>query len=617
MAQKPNQKSKAFDSAVFLKQLTERPGVYQMLDKEGCVLYVGKARNLKKRVSNYFKEKLDNPKTVALMSHVVNVDIIITQTENEALLLECNLIKEKKPRYNILMRDDKSYPYIFVSQDPYPRIVFHRGARREKGEYFGPFPSTTAVRETLNLLQKLFPVRQCANSFFSNRLRPCLQYQIDRCSAPCVEKITKEAYSDDLKHAKLFLKGKDSQVIDVLTALMDKATEQQQYETSAFYRDKIVRLRKIQEQQSVTNLKGEADVFAVARNGVLACVHLFSVRKGRLHSNENYFPRVPKNSTDAEVLNAFISQYYLSSKHEHFIPGRIVTSHPLEDQHLLEQSLTTKQARKVVISQRVTGERLAWLGMANENAKQSLGRALTEQGHYGKRLDALRIALDLPSNPTRIECFDVSHTSGDFTVASCVVFDGEGPKKSDYRRFNIEGVTKGDDYAAMKDVLQRRYKRVKTNEVLLPDIILIDGGKGQLKQAEEVMKELDLHHCVLLAISKGRSRKPGLETLHMPSKKDFNLPADSPALHLLQHIRDEAHRFAITGHRQRLSKSRKKSVLESVEGIGAVKRRELLRHFGGVQGVKSAGIADLKKVSGISANLAQKIYDAFHGGREE
>lgn len=613
--QKP--KSNTFDSDAFLKQLTERPGVYQMVDEQGCVLYVGKARNLKKRVSSYFKENLDSAKTKALMSHVSDIQIVITETENEALLLECHLIKEKKPRYNILMRDDKSYPYIFISNDTYPRIVFHRGAKREKGEYFGPFPSTTAVRETLNLLQKLFPVRQCANAFFRSRSRPCLQYQIGRCSAPCVGKVSKDEYALDLQHARLFLKGKDSKVIDVLTKMMDSASANQRYEEAALYRDKVGRLRKIQEQQCVTNLKGEADVFALARDGVLACIHVFSVRKGRLHANQNYFPRIPKNSSDAEILNAFVSQYYLSSKQERSIPSRVITMISLEDQAMLMELFSAKEARKVVISQRATGERATWLTLAIANAKEALGRALSEEGHYKKRLDALRVALDLPSNPARIECFDISHSSGDKTVASCVVFDGEGPRKSDYRRFNIRDITKGDDYEAMRQVLMRRYKKVLNDEVALPDIVLIDGGKGQLKKAVEVMNELNCQHCVLLSISKGRSRKPGLEVLHMPSKPDFTLPADSPALHLLQHIRDEAHRFAITGHRQQLAKVRKTSVLESISGIGAVKRRELLRHFGGSQGVKTAGLADLRKVPGISRQLAQKIYDAFHGGSED
>ena len=600
------------NDSTFLKNLTERPGVYQMLDSTGCVLYVGKARNLKKRVSQYFKRTQDSLKTQALMSHVADVQVIITHTETEALLLECTLIKEKQPRYNVLMRDDKSYPYIFVSGDVYPRIEFHRGHRREKGDYFGPFPSAVSVKETLHMLQQLFLIRPCSNTFFKNRSRPCLQYQIGRCSAPCVSLISKEQYAEDVKHAVLFLQGKDSDIIDALGKRMDEASSKLQYEEAALYRDKIVRLRHIQEQQCVTHQEGDADVFALARESHMVCIHLFSIRRGRLKVNKNFFPKLPKNAEDHDILNTFVSQYYLISEHQHSIPSRIITSLALEDQIILSVLLSEKQGKKINVGHRVTGQRAAWLRLALTNAKEALRSALSEQEYYKKQLEALRTVLDLPNVPLRIECFDISHTSGENTVASCVVFDSEGAKKSDYRRFNIQGIASGDDYAAMHSVLERRYKKIKEDEAKRPDIILIDGGKGQLKVAKTVTTALGLLQCLLLAISKGKGRKPGLETLHTLVRRDFTLPADSPALHLLQHIRDEAHRFAITGHRQQRGRARKTSSLESIPGIGIVKRRALLRHFGGIQGITSAGITDLQKVPGISAELAQVIYDAFH-----
>jgi len=599
-----------FDAQRFLSRLTSRPGIYRMKNAAGDVLYVGKARNLKKRVSSYFSQQDKTAKTRALVAQINDIDVTVTHTENEALILENNLIKELKPRYNILLRDDKSYPHIFLSiRHEFPQLSYHRGAKREKGRYFGPYPGAGAVRETLNLLQKLFQVRQCDDSFFRNRSRPCLQYQIKRCSAPCVEKISGEDYQKDVRHAVMFLEGKDSLIIDEQVKKMEQASQQLDFEKAAQCRDQIASLRKVQEKQYISAEKGNIDVIAcLMRNGV-GCVEVFYIRAGHNLGNKCFFPKHPADTSPEEILSAFLSQYYLGR----FIPSEIIVSCKPESIPLLENVLTDSAGHKVKISDSVKGDRARWLLMANMNAEQDLERKLSSKASLAQRFISLQEGLELDSLPTRMECFDISHTSGEATVASCVVFNNDGPLKQDYRRFNIENITAGDDYAAMKQALMRRYTRIKKGEGKLPDLLFIDGGKGQVKQAELVLEELQINDVTIIGIAKGPERKAGEELLFNAGlKREFRLAPDSPALHLIQQIRDEAHRFAITGHRQRRGKARNTSVLEGIAGIGAGRRRLLLNQFGGLQGISSAGVEDLANVKGINKQLAQRIYDTFH-----
>lgn len=603
-----------FDSKAFLKTLTSRPGVYRMLDAEGAVIYVGKAKNLKKRVSSYFRKQGLAPKTVALVRNIHAIEVTVTHTENEALLLENNLIKSLRPRYNILLRDDKSYPYLYLSDDPFPRLGFHRGKRGKRGRYFGPYPSASSVRESLNLLQKLFPVRQCEENFFRNRSRPCLQYQIKRCSGPCVDLVGKEEYAEDVRHAVMFLEGKDNAIIDELVKQMEEASSHLEFEKAARYRDQIANLRRVQEKQYVMGEGGDLDVVvARIRNGV-GCVQVFFIRGGRNLGNKSYFPSHTAQSDEAELLQAFLQQYYLAEgRSGNTLPGELIISTPLPEQTLLEQVLSERAERKVTISARVRGDRARWLELATTNAEQALSSHLTAKANVYARFEALQEAFSLSEMPQRLECFDISHTMGEATVASCVVFDTNGALKSDYRRFNIEGITPGDDYAAMKQALTRRFKRLKEGEGKFPDILLIDGGKGQLSQAEEVMEELQVVGVMLIGVAKGPERRPGLEQLILSGQSQPTiLPAESPALHLIQQVRDEAHRFAITGHRQRRAKSRRSSVLEGIPGLGPKRRQLLLKQFGGLQEVARAGVDDLVKIKGISRQLAQAIYDVFH-----
>jgi len=601
-----------FDSKAFLKTLTSRPGVYRMLDAEGTVIYVGKAKNLKRRVSSYFSRHDNSPKTRALVSQIRNIEITITHTENEALLLENNLIKEFKPRYNILLRDDKSYPYIYLSDDTFPRLGFHRGSRKSKGHYFGPYPSASSVRESLNLLQKLFPVRQCENSFFRNRSRPCLQYQIKRCSAPCVDYISEETYREDVRHAVMFLEGKNSDIIDELVQRMEQASGELEFELAARYRDQIANLRRVQEKQYVMGeSSGNLDVIAAVQQNGVGCVQVFFIRNGQNLGNKTYFPRHTAQAEGTDILSAFLPQYYLAG--ERPIPAEILINETLEDQPLLEKVLSEQAGRKVTISSKLRGDRARWLQLATTNAEQALASHLANKQNIMARFEALQEALELDDMPQRLECFDISHTMGEATVASCVVFDTNGALKSDYRRFNIEGITPGDDYAAMQQALTRRFKRLKQGEGKFPDILLIDGGKGQLSQAEQVLEELQVIGVILIGVAKGPTRKPGLEQLILSGQDTpIILPADSPALHLIQQVRDEAHRFAITGHRQRRAKARRTSPLEGIAGLGPKRRQQLLRQFGGLQEVARAGVDDLAKVKGISRNLAQSIYDTLH-----
>ena len=604
-----------FEPKAFLKTLPGKPGVYRMQDAEGTVIYVGKASNLKKRVASYFQKNLSSPKTRVLVSRICNIEVTVTHTENEALLLENNLIKSLKPRYNVLYRDDKSYPYIYLSEQPFPRLGFHRGAQRAKGRYFGPYPSSGAVRETLSLLQKLFPIRQCEDNFYSNRSRPCLQYQIKRCTAPCVGLVDSEQYQEDVRHAVMFLEGKSTEVIDELVRRMEQAAEDLEYELAARYRDQIASLRRVQEKQYISAESGDLDVVAAAVERGLGCVQVFTIRGGRNLGNRTYYPKAeagPLETDDATLLlDSFLPQYYLRAGRP--VPTEILLSHAVSELQLLEHVLSEESGHKVTLSHRLRSQRARWVKMALQNALQALNARLNSQSSLLQRFETLQEALNLDEMPKRLECFDISHTMGEATVASCVVFDTNGPLKADYRRFNIKDITPGDDYAAMHQALSRRYRRLKEGEGKLPDILLIDGGKGQVSQAVDVMAELQIGGVLLLGVAKGPERKPGLETLYLSGQKtEIILPADSMALHLIQHVRDEAHRFAITGHRQRRQRSRTTSTLETIPGLGPKRRQRLLKQFGGLQEVARAGVEDLARVNGISPKLAQQIYDTFH-----
>ncbi len=607
-----------FDSKAFLQHLTARPGVYRMYDAKGTVIYVGKARNLKKRVASYFTRSDQGPKTAALVAQIRRIEVTLTHTENEALLLEDNLIKEFKPRYNILLRDDKGYPYIRLSDDEYPCLSFHRGSRSRGGRYFGPYPSAAAVRDSLNLLQKLFPVRQCDNTFFSNRSRACLQYQIKRCTGPCVGLVTRERYMEDVRHAVMFLEGKNNEVIDELVRRMDEAAAKLDYENAAVYRDQIAQLRRLQERQYVSGSSGDCDVVAVESEAGSSCVQVFFIRGGRNLGNKTFYPQNVADNSAAEVLAAFLPQYYLAGggSAERPIPGEILVSQAPDDEEWLAQALGEQAGHRITITSRVRGERARWVKMALENAQHALQTHLASKASLRGQFEALQEVLGLEAVPQRIECFDISHTMGEATVASCVVFDTDGAVKSDYRRFNIEGITAGDDYAAMHQALSRRFRRLKEGEGVAPDILLIDGGKGQVQQAHDVLEELAVAGVLIVGVAKGVTRKAGWEQLVLSGTEvPIILPADSPALHLIQKVRDEAHRFAITGHRQRRAKARRTSSLEGIAGLGPKRRQQLLRQFGGLQEVARAGIEDLAKVHGISRELAQRIYETFHPER--
>jgi len=607
---------KLFDHQAFLETLTTRPGVYQMFDAQGHVLYVGKARNLKDRVSSYFRSNLQDIKTAALVQQIDHITITITHSENEALLLESNLIKTLLPRYNILLKDDKSYPYLFLSaQTDFPRLAMHRGAQREKGEYYGPYPSVAAVRDTLDLMQRLFKIRQCSDSFFKSRVRPCLQYQIKRCTAPCVAYIDPVHYQQDVAYARLFLQGKNEAVMQQLMEKMEAAATELKFEEAAQFRDQIRRLRQIQEKQFVNAREGDIDVISIASQEGVMCIEILFVRGGRLIGDKAYFPKVPSGVGEEEVLTGFLPQYYLSAKRGDSYPKQILINIHLQDQQWIQEALVEKLQRKIFITHPTRGKLVQWLQMALMNARHSLSAHLATKQHFYQWLEALQAALKLANLPQRIECFDISHTAGEATVASCVVFGVDGPIRDDYRRFNIAGITPGDDYAAMRQALTRHYARLKEGGAPLPDILLIDGGKGQLAQAVAVLEELQVAGVCLVGVAKGEGRKPGLEKLIlMNHDHPLILPTDSPALHLIQRVRDEAHRFAITGHRQQRSKARTQSTLEQIPGVGPKRRRELLRHFGGLQGVMRASAAEISKAPGISLDLAQRIYDALHGG---
>ena len=603
------------DAQSYLRTLSNDSGVYRLIDRFGRVLYVGKARNLKKRVASYFRSPAQlAPKTRALMSHTDSVEVTVTHTETEALLLENNLIKEHRPRYNIVLRDDKSFPYIHLTTgDAYPRLAFHRGARRATGRYFGPFASARATRSTLNQLQKLFRIRQCEDSFFGNRTRPCLQHQIGRCTAPCIGLVDETAYGEDVRHAVMFLEGKSEEMVDELVRRMESAAHALEFELAARYRDQIANLRRVQARQYVSGARGNVDVVAARAGEGIVVVELFVIRSGQSLGSRTLRPTHGADAGEEEMLRAFLPQHYLSRPgRERPIPDEILLSHTVSGLDVLELALSEQSGRKIRIRSNVRGDRARWVAMAVDNAELAWRQRIASRSNLHGQFDALQELLDLESPPARIECFDVSHTTGEATVASCVVFEHDGERKSDYRRYNITGNKAGDDYAAMRSAIERRYARVQREDSALPDMLLIDGGRGQLNQAVEVLGELQLSGIVIVGVAKGTTRKPGLEQLVLPGRAaPIALPPDSPALHLIQRIRDEAHRFAITGHRLRRSRRRRTSVLEQIPGIGPRRRRRLLSEFGGLQGVSRAGVEDLIRVKGISRNLAVAIHEAF------
>nr|WP_224753130.1 excinuclease ABC subunit UvrC [Enterobacter sichuanensis] len=595
-----------------MKTVTSQPGVYRMYDAGGTVIYVGKAKDLKKRLSSYFRSNLASRKTEALVSLIHNIDVTVTHTETEALLLEHNYIKLYQPRYNVLLRDDKSYPFIFLSGDTHPRLAMHRGAKHAKGEYFGPFPNGYAVRETLALLQKIFPIRQCENSVYRNRSRPCLQYQIGRCLGPCVAGlVSEEEYAQQVEYVRLFLAGKDDQVLTQLIERMEKASAALEFEEAARIRDQIQAVRRVTEKQFVSNSGDDLDVIGVAFDAGMACVHVLFIRQGKVLGSRSYFPKVPGGTELGEVVETFVGQFYLQGSQMRTLPSEILLDFSLDDKTLLADSLSELAGRRVNVQTKPRGDRARYLKLARTNAATALTTKLSQQSTVSQRLTALATLLKLPE-VKRMECFDISHTMGEQTVASCVVFDANGPLRAEYRRYNITGITPGDDYAAMNQVLRRRYGKA-IEESKIPDVILIDGGKGQLGQAKAVFESLDVswdkNHPLLLGVAKGADRKAGLETLFFePEGEGFSLPPDSPALHVIQHIRDESHDHAISGHRKKRAKVKNTSTLETIEGVGPKRRQMLLKYMGGLQGLLNASMEEIAKVPGISQGLAEKIY---------
>jgi excinuclease ABC subunit C len=602
-----------FDAKVFVESLPGRPGVYRMLDGEGQILYVGKARNLKSRVASYFQPSNVQPKVQALVAKTVNMEVTITNSDTEALLLEYNLIKKHRPRFNVVLRDDKSFPYLHLETNhEFPRLNFYRGSRKEPGKYFGPYPSAGAVRDTLQQLQKLFRIRNCDDAYFANRSRPCLQYQIQRCTAPCVGLVSKEHYARDVGAAIKVLEGRNDEVSEDLGRRMEAAAERLEFEEAAQIRDQLAKLKVIQAQQIVTaGADHDADVIAIAAANGEYCVALMFVRAGRSLGSTTFFPKAPFAELP-EVLAAFVMQYYL----ERDAPAEIIVEQDFDEMQLLEATLTERLSHKVRISSSVRGIRARWLEMTRNNAEQALTMRRLARAGIESSLEDLRDAFDLEEAPNRLECFDISHTGGTDTVASCVVFGMEGPLKNDYRRFNISGIQPGDDYAAMYQALTRRYKRIRDGEIVKPDVLLIDGGKGQLAEAAKVLDELGVEGITLIGVAKGVDRRAGQEQLFLLGQDTPTiLPPDSRALHLIQRVRDEAHRFAIAGHRRKRAKRHSQSILETIPGLGPVKRRELLKQFGGLQGILRAGIDDFIQVRGLGRELAQVIYEHLHPGR--
>lgn len=605
----------SFDSISFLKTVTNQPGVYRMYNTEAEVIYVGKAKDLKKRLSSYFRKKIDSEKTRALVSHIDKIDVTVTHTETEALILEHNYIKQYLPKYNVLLRDDKSYPYIFISGHRHPRLSMHRGAKKRKGEYFGPYPDSGAVRETLHLIQKIFPVRQCEDTVYSNRTRPCLMYQIGRCAGPCVSTIiSDDDYAELVNYVRLFLQGKDKQVLEILIEKMEKASMTLRFEDAAKFRDQIQAIRRVQEQQFVSeDSMDDMDVLGFAQEKGIACIHILMIRQGKVLGSRSHFPKIPQNTSQEEVFESFLSQYYLSHNEARTIPSRIILNEGLlVDAKPMQDALAQLAGRKVTFHVNPTGTRGRYLKLSNTNALTAITTKINHKMTINQRFKALQDELGI-ENILRMECFDISHTMGESTIASCVVFNQEGPVKQEYRRYNITGITGGDDYAAMGQVLERRYgKQLDVDKI--PDIIFIDGGKGQLSRAHEIMTlcwQDWPKRPRLIGIAKGVTRKPGLETLITIDGDEFHLPSDAPALHLIQHIRDESHNHAIAGHRAKRGKTRRTSALEGIEGVGPKRRQALLKYMGGLQELKRATVEEIAKVPGISHSLAEIIYQTL------
>jgi excinuclease ABC subunit C len=602
-----------FDPKAFVARLPPRPGVYRMLDASGKVIYVGKARNLRSRVSSYFRPDQLSPKVMALVRVIAGIEVTVTNSDTEALLLEYNLIKEHRPRYNVILRDDKSFPYLYLSDHDYPRLSFYRGTRKVPGRLFGPYPDARAARATLHQLHKLFRIRGCKDSYFENRSRPCLEHQIGRCSAPCVGLVSREAYARDIEAAVMVLEGRNEELSRRLTDEMERAAAALAFERAATLRDQLAALASLQAQQVVSSASSpevEADVLAVAASGPDSCVTLMFIRGGRMLGTTQFFPRSPVSDPE-EVLSAFIAQHYLDGQ----APPEILVSLEVPDADVLSETLSARAPRKVVVRRPTRGLKARWVELAGQNARNALEMRISSRASVAEQLRALGAALGFETAPQRIECFDVSHTQGEATVASCVVFGPEGPAKQEYRRFNIEGVEPGDDYGALRQAVARRFRRIKAGESPLPDVLLIDGGPGQLAQAQAALEEEGIAPRVLVAVAKGADRRAGQERLFLAGQDAPSiLPPDSKALHLVQRIRDEAHRFAITGHRRARAKSRQASVLETIPGLGPSRRRNLLKHFGGLQGVVKAGVEDLAAVKGISRTLAEAVYDHLHPG---
>jgi excinuclease ABC subunit C len=604
--------AREFDAKEFVGSLPRRPGVYKMYNAAHEILYIGKAKNLRDRVGTYFAASNINPKVQALVGLIAAIEVTVANSETEALLLEYNLIKAHKPRFNVVLRDDKSFPYIQVQDShEFPRLAFYRGPRSVPGRYFGPFPSAYAVKDTLRQLQKLFRIRNCRDSFFANRSRPCLQYQIGRCSAPCVGLVTRESYAQDIDSAVKVLEGRDSEVTEILEARMEEAAGRLEFERAAVIRDQLAAMKRVLAQQIVTS-EGErdVDVFAIVGEPGEYCVSVMLIRGGRNLGTSSYFPRAALAEPE-EALSSFLMQYYATQEP----PPEVLVGRKLEDGEALAQALTERISRNVHVRCPVRGLGVRYVELTQENATQALRMRLAQKKGIDEMFAALTAELDLPEAPARIECFDISHTGGEGTVASCVVFGPEGPLKKEYRRFNITGVTPGDDYGALRQALERRYVRIKDGEIPAPDLLLIDGGLGQINQVHEELETLGFGDMTLVGVAKGPDRKAGQERLFVYGVAEPHIPeAHSPASRLIQRIRDEAHRFAITGHRRKRAKRYNESILETIPGLGPSKRRQLLKHFGGLQGVMRAGIADFEKVTGIGAALARSLYDHLHPG---
>ena len=603
----------SFDAKSFVDSLPSRPGVYRMLDGDGTILYVGKARNLKSRVASYFQASNVHPKVHALVAKTASMEVTIANSDTEALLLEYNLIKKHRPRFNVVLRDDKSFPYLhFETEHEFPRLNFYRGSRKEPGRFFGPYPSAGAVRETLQQIQKLFRLRNCEDTYFANRSRPCLQYQIQRCTAPCVGLVSKETYGRDAAAAIKVLEGRNDEVNQDLARRMEAAAQQLNFEEAAQLRDQLAKLKAVQAQQIVNaELDHDADVIGMAAGSGEYCVALMFIRAGRSLGSTTFFPKAPYADLP-EVLSAFVAQYYL----ERESPAEIIVETQFEEMALLEATLAERSGHKVRIASQVRGIRARWLQMMHDNAEHAIAMRGAARASIESSLEDLRDVFELEATPNRIECFDISHTGGTDTVASCVVFGEEGPTKSEYRRFNISGIQPGDDYAAMYQALTRRYRRVRDGEAPKPDVLLIDGGKGQLAEASRVLEELGVSGVTLAGVAKGADRRAGQEQLFLLGwDTPIILAPDSRALHLIQRVRDEAHRFAIAGHRRKRAKRHSQSILETIPGLGPVKRRELLKQFGGLQGILRAGIEDFVQIRGLGRDLAAVIYEHLHPGR--